>query len=129
LVLCILLGGSAVFNFNILSIGSGKRRQYINKIFQTHSNKPPLPYPFIVGFTEFLTNEMPIVTSGFCRLIDQYSIRPLVTKGIDVVPIRQRRNSDTDSNGSCSSNSNGVIIDEWEVLDIEVTSSSLLVMK
>ena len=69
------------------------------------------------------------MTNDFCRLMDQYSIRPLVTKNVDVVPIRQRRNSDTDSNGSCSSNSNGVIIDEWEVLDIEVTSSSLLVMK
>ncbi|KAG4104877.1 hypothetical protein H8356DRAFT_1358049 [Neocallimastix lanati (nom. inval.)] len=38
-------------------------------------------------------------------LMDQYSIRPLVTKNVDVVPIRQRRNSDTDFIGS--SNSNG----------------------
>jgi len=43
------------------------------------------------------------------------------------VLIRKRRNSDTDSNGS--SNSNGVIIDEWEELDIGAISSSLFVMK
>jgi len=63
------------------------------------------------------------------RLIDQYSIRPLITKSVDVVPIRQRRNYDTATDSYGTSHSNGVIIDEWKELDIEVISTSLIVMK
>jgi hypothetical protein len=67
-----------------------------------------------VGLAEFLTNVMPIVIGDFYKLIDQYTIRPTVAESVDVVTIRQRRNSDTDSNDR----SPGVIIDEWEELEV-----------
>ena len=120
LVLCLLLGGNMVFD--ILSINSGERRRFINNVFQTPSNESSLPYPCFVGLAEFLTNVMPIVTSDFFRLIDQYTIRPTVTRSVDVVPIRHRRNSDTTSNGR--PNQRGVIIEEWE--ELEAISSSLI---
>jgi len=45
---------------------------------------------------------MPVVIVDIYKLIDQYTIRPTVVVNVDVVTIRQRRNSDT----------SGVIIDE-----------------
>jgi len=77
-------------------------------------------YPYVMGLSEFLTNVMPIVIGDFYKLIDHYTIRPTVAESVDVVTIRQRRNSDTDSNDSLF----GVIIDEWE--ELEVLSPNLL---
>jgi len=111
-VLCLLLGGNAIFE--TLRIRSGERRRIINNIFQNQSRESSLPYPYVVGLAEFLTNVMPIVIGDFYKLIDQYTIRPTVAESVDVVTIRQRRNSDTDSNDSSS----GFIIDEWEELEV-----------
>ena len=41
-------------------------------------------------------------------------IRSIVSESVDIVTIRQRRNSDTDSND----NSSGIIIDEWKELEV-----------
>ena len=105
-VLCLLLGGNAIFE--TLRIRSGERRRIINNIFQNQSRESSLPYPYVVGLAEFLTNVMPIVIGDFYKLIDQYTIRPTIAESVDVVTMRQRRNLDTDSNNSTS----GDIIDE-----------------
>jgi len=57
---------------------------------------------------------MPIMISDF------YTIRSTIVKIVDVETIRQRRNSDTDSNDL-----HRVIIDEWE--ELEAISSSKLI--
>lgn len=118
-VLCLLLGGNAVFEN--LHISSGERRRYINNIFENASRESSFPYPFVVGLAEFLTNVMPIVNCDFFAMIDLHSIRPTVVKSVDVVMIRQRRNSDTDSNDN---NTQGVMFEEWE--ELEALSSSPL---
>ena len=120
-VLCLLLGGNAVFE--ILKIGSGERRRFINNIFQSPSNESSFPISYFVGLAEFLTNVMPIVIGDFYTMIDLYSVRPTVVKSVDVVTIRQRRNSDTDSNDNF--HPHGVIFDEWE--ELEAISSSNLI--
>ena len=114
----LLLGGNAIFE--TLRIRSGERRRIINNIFQNQSRESSLPYPYVVGLAEFLTNVMPIVIGDFYKLIDQYTIRPTVAESVDVVTIRQRRNSDTDSND----NPSGVITDKWK--ELEVLSPNLL---
>jgi len=116
-VLCLLLGGNAVFEN--LHIRSGERRRYINNVFQYASRESSFPYPYAVGLAEFLTNVMPIVIFDFYKMIDLYSIRSTVVKSVDVETIRQRSNSDTDSNDN---NTQGVIIDEWEELDALLSS-------
>ena len=118
-VLCLLLGGNAIFE--ILRIRSGERRRLINKIFQSQSRESSFPYPYVVGLAEFLTNVMPIVSSDFYTLIDRYTIRPTVARSVDVETIRHRRNSDTNSNDN---NPQEVIFDEWE--ELEAFSSSHL---
>ena len=120
--MCLLLGGNTIFE--ILCIRSGERRRIINNIFQNQSSESSLPYPYIVGLAEFLTNVMLIVISDFYKVIDQYTIRPTVAESVDVVTIRQRRNSDTNWNDSSS----GDIIDEWEELEkeLKILSSNLL---
>jgi len=57
---------------------------------------------------------MPIVISDFYTIINLYTIRPTVVKSVGVETIRQRRNSNTDSNDNFYSH--GVTIDEWEEL-------------
>ncbi|KAG4100867.1 hypothetical protein H8356DRAFT_1385490 [Neocallimastix lanati (nom. inval.)] len=104
-------------------IGSGERRRFINNIFQSPSNESSFPISYFVGLAEFLTNVMPIVIGDFYTMIDLYSVRPTVVKSVDVVTIRQRRNSDTDSNDNF--HPHGVIFDEWE--ELEAISSSNLI--
>jgi len=101
-VLCLLLGGNIIFE--TLHIRSGERRCIINNIFQNQSRESSLLYPYVVGLVEFLTNAMPVVVIGdFYKLIDQYTIRPTtVAESVDVVTVRQRRNSDTDLNDNPS---------------------------
>ena len=119
-VLCLLLGGNAIFE--ILHISSGERRRFINNIFQNVSRESSFPYSYVVGLAEFLTIVMPIVIRDFYSMIDLYSTRPTVARSVDVETIRQRiNNSDTNSNDNISQ---GVIIDEWE--ELEVLSPSLL---
>ena len=113
-------GGNAVFE--ILKIGSGERRRFINNIFQSPSNESSFPISYFVGLAEFLTNVMPIVIGDFYTMIDLYSVRPTVVKSVDVVTIRQRSNSNTNSNDN---NIQGVIFDEWE--ELEAISSSNLI--
>ena len=121
-VLCLLLGGNAVFE--ILKIGSGERRRFINNIFQSPSSASLLSRFYILwGLQNTLLNVMPIVIGDFYTMIDLYSVRPTVVKSVDVVTIRQRRNSDTDSNDNF--HPHGVIFDEWE--ELEAISSSNLI--
>ena len=105
-VLYLILGGNAILE--TLRIRSGERRRIINNNFQNQSRESTLPYPYAVGLAMFLTNVVPIVIGDFYKLIDQYTIRPTVAESVDVITIRQRINSDTDSND----NPYGVIIDE-----------------
>jgi len=72
----LLLGGNAIFE--TLCIRLGERRRIINNIFQNQSRESFLPYPYVVGLAEFLTNVIPIVIGDFYKLIDQYTIRPTV---------------------------------------------------
>ena len=69
-VLCLLLGGNAVFE--ILKIGSGERRRFINNIFHSPSNESSFLISYFVGLAEFLTNVMPIVIGDFYTMIDMY---------------------------------------------------------
>ena len=62
-VLCLLLGGNAVYE--ILKIGSGERRRFINNIFQSPSRESSFPISYFVGLAECLTNVMPIVIGDF----------------------------------------------------------------
>ena len=57
---------------------------------------------------------MSIVISNFYTIINLYTIRPFVVKRVQTEMIRQRRNSDTDSNDNFYLHGHGVIIDEWK---------------
>jgi len=105
-VMYLFIGGNTIFE--TLHIRSEERKRIINNIFQNQSRESTLPYPYAVGLAMFLTNVVPIVIGDFYKLIDQYTIRPTVAESVDVITIRQRINSDTDSND----NPYGVIIDE-----------------
>jgi len=98
-VLCILLGGSTIFE--ILDLNLEERRRFINDIF-IKSTKPSFLYPYFVGLAKFLTYAMPIVCRSYFSMINLYSIGPTVVKSVDIETIRHRRNSDTESNDNTS---------------------------
>jgi len=50
-------------------------------------------------------------------MIDLYIIRPTVIRSFNVETIKQRRNSNIDSNDNFFFHPYGVIIDEWEELE------------
>ncbi len=77
------------------------------------------------GLVEFLTNVTPIVSRSFYSMINKYSIGPIVVKSVNVETIRHRSNSDTETNDNPP---NGVIFEEWEVLqDIATSTVSSLI--
>ena len=117
-ILCILLGGSAIFE--ILDLNMEERRRFINEIF-IKPMEPSFLYPYFVGLAEFLTYAMPIVSRSYFSMINLYSIGPTVVKSVDVETIRHRRNSDTESNDNTS---RSVIFEEWE--ELEAISASVL---
>ena len=88
--MCILLGGSAIFE--ILDLNMEERRRFINEIF-IKPMEPSFLYPYFVGLAEFLTYAMPIVSRSYFSMINLYSIGPTVVKSVDVETIRHRRNS------------------------------------
>ena len=67
-----------------------------------------------LGLTEFLTNIMPFVIGNFYIIINLYNIRSTVVKSVDIEMIRQRRNSDTNSNDNFYPHS--VIIEELKAI-------------
>ncbi|OUM68887.1 hypothetical protein PIROE2DRAFT_66885, partial [Piromyces sp. E2] len=77
-----LLGGTLALNE--LRIDSGERR-HLNKLLIEGFSESPVPY--IVGFAEFLTNAIPIISSSFELLFDKYCKIPITTRSVDVVPI------------------------------------------
>ena len=101
----------------------GKEADLLITFFQSPSRESSFPISYFVGLAEYLTNVMPIVIGDFYTMINLYSVRPTVVKSVDVVTIRQRRNSDTDSNDNF--HPHGVIFDEWE--ELEAISSSNLI--
>ena len=74
-VLCLLLDGI----FETFHIRSRERRRMINNICQNQSKESSLPYLYVVGLAKFLINVMPIVIDDFYKLINQYTIRLIVT--------------------------------------------------
>ena len=80
--------------------------------------------PYMLGIAAFLTCVIPVISSSFKLLFNQYSTGPTVVKRVDVETIRQGRThpSDTDS---ISTVNRPVIIEEWEKLDDIASSSSL----
>ena len=63
-----LLGGTLVFNE--LHFDSGEQRHLNELLFKSSSESP---VPKIVGFAEFLTSAIPIISSSFELLFDRYS--------------------------------------------------------
>jgi len=61
-VLCILLGGSAIFE--ILDLNLEERRRFINDIF-IKPREPSFLYPYFEGLAEFLTYAMPILCRSY----------------------------------------------------------------
>jgi len=55
------------------------------------------PVPKIVGFAEFLTSTIPIISSSFELLFDRYCKIPNLTKSVNVVPIRHNNNTGSSS--------------------------------
>ena len=82
-----LLGGTLALNE--LHIDSGEQRQ-LNKHLIEGVSESSVPY--IVGFAEFLTNTIPIISSSFELLFDRYRKIPITTRSVDVVPIGHRNN-------------------------------------
>jgi hypothetical protein len=76
-VLCLHLGGTTVYE--IVKIESGKRRRFINNIFQSPSRESSFPISYFVG----LVSIMPIVISDFYTIINLYTIRHTVVKSVD----------------------------------------------
>jgi hypothetical protein len=76
-----------------------------------------------VGLLEFFTNVFPIVISDFYTIIKLYTIKPTVFKSVDDDMIKQRRNSNTDSNDNFYPY--GVLMDEWEELGV-ISSSKII---
>ena len=116
--MCILLGGSAIFE--ILDLNLEERRRFINDVF-IKPTEPSFLYPYFVGLAEFLTYAMPIVCCSYLPMINLYSLESTVVKSVDVETIRHRRNSDTKSNDNTS---RSVIFEEWE--ELEAISESVL---
>jgi len=120
----IFLSLSCIYYFFMYEsfIGSGERRRFINDIFQLPSRESSFQISYFVRLAEYFTNVMSIVSGDFYIMINLYSVRPTVVKSVNVVTIRQRRNSDIDSNGNF--HPHGVIFDEWEGLEA-ISSSNL----
>jgi len=107
-ILCLLPGGNTVYE--ILMIGLGERRSFINNIFQSPLRKSSFRILYFVGIKEFFNNVMFIGISDFYTMINLYTIIPTVVKSVNIETIRQRRNCDTYSNDNIYLH--GVIIDE-----------------
>jgi len=86
-ILMFLLGGTLALNE--LHIDSGEQRQLFKLLIEGVSESS---VPYIVGFAEFLTNTIPIISSSFELLFDKYCKIPITTRSVDVVPIGHRHN-------------------------------------
>lgn len=118
-VLCLLLSWNAVHEI----LKKSKRRRFINKIFQSPLRESSFSILYFVGLLEFFTNVFPIVISDFYTIIKLYTIKPTVFKSVDDDMIKQRRNSNTDSNDNFYPY--GVLMDEWEELGV-ISSSKII---
>ena len=87
-----LLGGTLVLNE--LHFDSGEQRQLNELLFKGSFSSP---VPKIVGFAEFLTSTIPIISSSFELLFDRYCKIPNLTKSVNVVPIRHNNNTGSSS--------------------------------
>ena len=112
-----LLGGTLAFNE--LQIDRGERRLLNERL--NGSSESTIPY--IVGFAEFLTKSIPLISSSMELLFERFSKTPIVIKSVDVVPIRQRNNSIPYT----GSNIEHIDINSWESL-VDTTLSSMMLL-
>jgi len=87
-----LLGG--ILALNELHFDSGEQRQLNELLFKDSSESP---VPKNVGFAEFLTSTIPIISSSFELLFNWYCKIPNLTKSVDVVLVRHNNNTGSSS--------------------------------
>ena len=87
-----LLGGTLVLNELHFDIGE---QRHLNELLFKGSSESPVPK--IVGFAEFLTRAISIISSSFELLFDRYCKIPNLTKSVDVVLIRHNDNTGSSS--------------------------------
>jgi len=68
-----------------------KKQRQLNELLFKGSSESPVPK--IVGFAEFLTSAIPIISSSFELLFDRYCKIPNLSKSVDVVLIRHKDNT------------------------------------
>ena len=129
-----LLGGRSIYSK--IKVNDGEQRQLVDNIFKQSSTSSTVQY--FAGIVEFLTNVIPLICRSFSLMMKWYSIESTVAKSVDVEMIRHEFSppgemTDTDlvdnTNAEIitrnNNNRRGVIIEEWEKLEV-IASNSLL---
>ena len=129
-----LLGGRSIYSK--IKVNDGEQRQLVDNIFKQSSTSSTVQH--FAGIVEFLTNVIPLICRSFSLMMKWYSIESTVAKSVDVEMIRHEFSppgemTDTDlvdnTNAEIitrnNNNRRGVIIEEWEKLEV-IASNSLL---
>ena len=129
-----LLGGRSIYSK--IKVNDGEQRQLVDNIFKQSSTSSTVQY--FAGIVEFLTNVIPLICRSFSLMMKWYSIESTVAKSVDVEMIRHEFSppgemTDTDlvdnTNAEIitrnNNNRRGVIIEEWEKLEV-IASNALL---
>jgi len=129
-----LLGGRSIYSK--IKVNDGEQRQLVDNIFKQSSTSSTVQY--FAGIVEFLTNVIPLICRSFSLMMKWYSIESTVAKSVDVEMIRHEFSppgemTDTDLVDNTNAefitrnnnNRRGVIIEEWEKLEV-IASNSLL---
>ena len=130
----LFLAGVSIYSK--IKVNDGEQRQLVDNIFKQSSTSSTVQY--FAGIVEFLTNVIPLICRSFSLMMKWYSIESTVAKSVDVEMIRHEFSppgemTDTDlvdnTNAEIitrnNNNRRGVIIEEWEKLEV-IASNSLL---